>query len=63
MQPRECYRDFGITHLHMCLNYFTHTHTYTLTLRNESETIESTHTKQKDNSMAQNGAQLFPAWV
>ncbi len=34
-----------------------------LILYNENETIESTHTKQKDNSMVQNGAQLFPARV
>lgn len=63
MHPRKCYEDFGIPHLQMCLNYFTHAHKHTLTLYNESETIGSTRTKQKDNSMVQNGAQLFPAWV
>lgn len=53
MQTTECYMDFGITHLHMCLTIsHSHTQKHTLTLHNENETIESTHTKQKDNSMA-----------
>lgn len=53
------------TSSHVLKLFHTHTHAqkHTLTLHNENETIESTHTKQKDNSMAQNGAQLFPARV
>lgn len=51
------------TSSHVLKLFHTHAQKHTLTLYNENETIESTHTKQKDNSMAQNGAQLFPARV